>query len=107
MKSPKEITVEQWLMRLTQELVDITPEVDDLPLHVIRDLINDTEIQAVQDFANKVSITRLGFNDHGPVHMRTVCPMPASPPASRGSRWARLTTASLQWLLPRSAMTLV
>ena len=73
MKSPKEITVEQWLMRLTQELVDITPEVDDLPLHVIRDLINDTEIQAVQDFANKVSITRLGFNDHGPVHMRTVC----------------------------------
>ena len=73
MKSPKEITVEQWLMRLTQELVDITPEVDDLPLHVISDLINDTEIQAVQDFANKVSITRLGFNDHGPVHMRTVC----------------------------------
>ena len=60
-------------MRLTQELVDITPEVDDLPLHVISDLINDTEIQAVQDFANKVSITRLGFNDHGPVHMRTVC----------------------------------
>ena len=40
MKSPKEITVEQWLMRLTQELVDITPEVDDLPLHVISDLIN-------------------------------------------------------------------
>ena len=73
MKSPKEITVEQWLVRLTQELVDITPEVDDLPMHVIRDLINDKEIQAVQDYANKVAITRLGFNDHGPVHMRTVC----------------------------------
>ena len=73
MKSPKEISVEQWLMRLTQELVNITPEVDDLPLHVIRDLVNDKEIQAVQDYANKVSITRLGFNDHGPVHMRTVC----------------------------------
>lgn len=73
MKSPKEITVEQWLMRLTQELVDITPEEDNLPLHVIRDLINNKEIQAVQDYANKVSITRLGFNDHGPVHMRTVC----------------------------------
>ena len=72
MKSPKEITVEQWLMRLTQELVDITPEVDDLPLNVIRDLINDKEIQAVQDFANKVYITRPGFNDHGPVHMSTV-----------------------------------
>ena len=60
-------------MQLTQELVDITPEVDDLPLQVIRDLINDKEIQAVQDYANKVAITRLGFNDHGPVHMRTVC----------------------------------
>ena len=50
MKSPKEITVEQWLVRLTQELVDITPEVDDLPMQVIRDLINDKEIQAVQDY---------------------------------------------------------
>lgn len=73
MKSPKEISVEQWLMRLTQEIMDITPEEDDLPLRVIRDLINDKEIQSVQDYANKVSIARLGFNDHGPVHMRTVC----------------------------------
>ena len=60
-------------MRLTQELIDITPEEDNLPLHVIHDLINNKEIQAVQDYANKVSITRLGYNDHGPVHMRTVC----------------------------------
>lgn len=73
MKSPKEITVEQWLVRLTHEIMDITPENDDLPLRVIRDLINDKEIQTVQDYANKVSISRLGFNDHGPVHMRTVC----------------------------------
>lgn len=73
MKSPKEITVEQWLMRLTQEIIDFTPEQGDLPLRVINDLINDKEIQAVQDYANRVSISRLGFNDHGPVHMRTVC----------------------------------
>ncbi len=73
MKSPKEISVEQWLVRLTQEIIDFTPERGDLPLRVVNDLIKDTEIQAVQDYANKVSITRLGFNDHGPVHMRTVC----------------------------------
>lgn len=73
MKSPKEISVEQWLLRLTQEIVDSTPDHGNLPLHVVYDLINDKEIQAVQDYANKVSIARLGFNDHGPVHMRTVC----------------------------------
>lgn len=28
------------------------------------------EIQAMQDYANIVSIKRLGYNDHGPVHMR-------------------------------------
>ena len=73
MKSPKEISVEQWLVRLTQEIINITPERGDLPLRVVRDLINDKEIQSVQDYANKVAIARLGFNDHGPVHMRTVC----------------------------------
>jgi len=33
--------------------------------------LDDEEIQALQDYANVVSIKRLGFNDHGPVHMRT------------------------------------
>jgi metal-dependent HD superfamily phosphatase/phosphodiesterase len=33
---------------------------------------SDEEIQAVQEYANNVSIVRLGYNDHGPVHMRTV-----------------------------------
>jgi metal-dependent HD superfamily phosphatase/phosphodiesterase len=32
----------------------------------------DDEIQAIQEYANNVSIIRLGYNDHGPVHMRTV-----------------------------------
>ena len=34
-------------------------------------LFHDEEIQALHDYANIVSIKRLGFNDHGPVHMRT------------------------------------
>jgi len=35
-------------------------------------LLADDEIQAIQEYANTVSIVRLKFNDHGPVHMRTV-----------------------------------
>jgi len=38
----------------------------------IKTLLEDDEIQAMQEYANTVSIVRLGFNDHGPVHMRTV-----------------------------------
>jgi metal-dependent HD superfamily phosphatase/phosphodiesterase len=35
-------------------------------------LLGDEEIHALQDYANTVSIKRLGYNDHGPVHMCTV-----------------------------------
>jgi metal-dependent HD superfamily phosphatase/phosphodiesterase len=35
-------------------------------------LMQDAEIQVLQEYANTVSIKRLGYNDHGPVHMRTV-----------------------------------
>ncbi len=35
-------------------------------------LLNDEELNEMQDYANTVSIKRLGFNDHGPVHMRQV-----------------------------------
>jgi metal-dependent HD superfamily phosphatase/phosphodiesterase len=35
-------------------------------------ILYDAEIQAMQEYANNVSIVRLKFNDHGPVHMRTV-----------------------------------
>lgn len=35
-------------------------------------VIDDEEIRAIQDYGNTVSIKRLGYNDHGPVHMRTV-----------------------------------
>ena len=30
----------------------------------------NTELQALQEYSNIVSIRRLGYNDHGPVHMR-------------------------------------
>lgn len=33
-------------------------------------IFEDKEISTFQDHANVVSIKRLGFNDHGPVHMR-------------------------------------
>lgn len=35
-------------------------------------LLNDNEIRAMQEYGNTVSIKRLGYNDHGPVHMRVV-----------------------------------
>lgn len=73
MKSQKEMSVEQKLVQLVKEIIELTPEKDGLPLKVLNILISDEEIQAVQDYANNVSIVRLGFNDHGPVHMRTVC----------------------------------
>lgn len=73
MKSPKEINVDQKLMTLTKEIIELTAEKDQLPLLVIKELIDDPEIEAIQNYANNVSIVRLEFNDHGPVHMRTVC----------------------------------
>jgi metal-dependent HD superfamily phosphatase/phosphodiesterase len=41
-------------------------------LEAARLITADDEVQAIQEYANNVSIVRLGFNDHGPVHMRTV-----------------------------------
>jgi metal-dependent HD superfamily phosphatase/phosphodiesterase len=32
--------------------------------------LEDEEIQAMQEYANTISIKRLSFNDHGPVHVR-------------------------------------
>jgi metal-dependent HD superfamily phosphatase/phosphodiesterase len=39
---------------------------------IVKLLLHDDEIQALQEYANTVSIKRLNYNDHGPVHMRTV-----------------------------------
>ena len=64
MKSAKEISTE----------AKIIDRLKDYPtcLKLVKSLFNDIELQEMQDYANTVSIKRLGFNDHGPVHMRQV-----------------------------------
>ena len=39
---------------------------------MVKYLFADEELQEMQEYANNVSIRRLGYNDHGPVHMRQV-----------------------------------
>lgn len=64
MRSPKEISLEK---KILAELIPGTAA-----YATAETLIADTEIQLMQEYANTVSIVRLGYNDHGPVHMRTV-----------------------------------
>lgn len=61
-KSPKEISLDRRLLELVPPLLAPLAE----------EMLHDQEIKALQDFANVVSIKRLGYNDHGPVHMRKV-----------------------------------
>jgi metal-dependent HD superfamily phosphatase/phosphodiesterase len=61
-KSPKEISLDRRLMKL------IPPALTE----IAETMLHDEEIKALQDYANVVSIKRLGYNDHGPVHMRKV-----------------------------------
>lgn len=72
-KSPKEIHVEEKISRVVEGVVANLSDNDDLPLRLWTLLRNDAEIKAIQDYANTVSIGRIGLNDHGPVHMKTVC----------------------------------
>jgi hypothetical protein len=60
-KSVKQQSLEQRILKLLSGKALQATEI----------LFADTEIQAVQEYANIVSIKRLGYNDHGPVHMRT------------------------------------
>jgi len=69
MKSPKEISLEKKIISLLEKNEN---SINFLPLQVAQTLISDSEIHAIQDYANNVSIVRLGYNDHGPVHMKTV-----------------------------------
>ena len=67
MKSAKEVSLDGKILEAIRRL---TPE--GAAIAVAKLLFSDDEIQALQEYANAVSIKRLGFNDHGPVHMRTV-----------------------------------
>ena len=72
-KSPKEMQVEEIITDLVTKIMEGQTSGDDLPIRLWYKLRNNQEIAAIQDYANMVSIGRLGLNDHGPVHMKTVC----------------------------------
>ena len=67
MKSTKELNTDQQLLEYVESL-----KLSGNALSVLKLLLSDDEIQAAQEYANVVSIMRLRYNDHGPVHMRTV-----------------------------------
>lgn len=67
MKSPKELSIDRKLHSAVESLALSGKAVKATEL-----LLSDPEIHAMQEYANTVSIKRLGYNDHGPVHMRTV-----------------------------------
>ena len=64
MKSPKELSAEKKLLSLFEE--------GSVPRTLAELLTHDKEIQSIQEYGNNVAIRRLGYNDHGPVHMRQV-----------------------------------
>ncbi len=64
MKSVKEISLESKILKRLENHPTC--------LELVSYLFADEELQEMQDYANNVSIKRLGFNDHGPVHMRQV-----------------------------------
>ncbi len=64
MKSAKEIAIEAKILERLKNF----PVCNEL----VKFLLANDELQEMQDYANNVSIKRLGYNDHGPVHMRQV-----------------------------------
>lgn len=64
MKSAKEVSTEHKIYDRLKDYPDC--------LKLAHYLFDDEELQEMQDYSNNVSIKRLGFNDHGPVHMRQV-----------------------------------
>jgi uncharacterized protein len=62
MKSPKQLSLEKKIRQLLAGKSLLAAET----------IFADPEVQSLQDYANTVSIKRLHYNDHGPVHMRKV-----------------------------------
>ncbi|MFA6505845.1 MAG: phosphohydrolase [Treponemataceae bacterium] len=67
MKSPKELSMDRKLLSAVTGL-----GLSGNAQKITELLLDDPEIHAMQEYANTVSIKRLGYNDHGPVHMRKV-----------------------------------
>lgn len=72
-KSPKEQVVEGKILALVDDIVQRFADGDDFLRQLAGILLGSAEIKAIQDYANVVSINRVGLNDHGPVHMKIVC----------------------------------
>ena len=64
MKSVKEVVTESKIIERLKN--------NNQCLKLVKYLFEDEELQELQEYANNVSIKRLGYNDHGPVHMRQV-----------------------------------
>jgi len=60
LKSKKEISLER----------EILKRLSGKCLEMANLIFSDAELKYLMDYANIVSIKRLGFNDHGPVHMK-------------------------------------
>ena len=61
--------VSKFQRELEAELLSM---VEGRPKEILQNLIEHPEINHLQEYANIVSINRLGYNDHGPVHARMV-----------------------------------
>lgn len=62
MKSPLELALDDKILDKTSGTLRT----------LAQEALKDEEIQYMQEYANTVSIKRLHYNDHGPVHMRKV-----------------------------------
>ncbi|MDR2193323.1 MAG: phosphohydrolase, partial [Treponema sp.] len=67
-RSPKEISIDAKII----ETIESFKLSGKKAAEIAKLVIEDDEIQAIQEYGNVVSIKRLSYNDHGPVHMRTV-----------------------------------
>ena len=67
MKSSKEAEIDAKLINMVHAF-----QLSGKALKGLEWLLSNEEVQASQEYANTVSIIRLGYNDHGPVHMRMV-----------------------------------
>ncbi|MCL2442411.1 MAG: phosphohydrolase [Treponema sp.] len=67
MKSSKELSIDITLIDFIESL-----NLSAFIMQALKLMLASEEIQATQEYGNTVSIIRLGFNDHGPVHMRKV-----------------------------------
>ena len=67
MRSGKELSLDNKILEKIQSM-----KLSEKPKQLVELLLQDDEIQVMQEYANTVSIVRLKYNDHGPVHMRTV-----------------------------------